>query len=927
MHGSQRHADGTGPGDGRCWSGVLLALLLSTGASAEPNSEQQAESRAPLIVAQDHAWPPFAYLDGNDQPRGLLIDLWRILGEELDRPVEFRLVDWPQSIELVRDGVADVHGGLFFSSERDAFLDFSDELLPLSTAAFTASDLPIPDLDALGNRAIGVVAGSFEKTFMQSERPDLALKTYPNNDAMVEAAVANEVEVFIADYPVGMFLLARHTDPAAFRPLEVLYTKPLRVGVKAGDEALTSGFNRAIAGVSDETLRQIEQRWLRGETREVVPVRLILTILGVSLLGILLAGASFLLLQRRWLRQQVIARTEELRHANEQIEATLRFLRQVTDNVPGIIFSFRRPADGGQDSFTYISDRVTAWFDLTPAQLHQDAAPLIQRIEPTDAGTVARNIDQSARTLALWRGQFRIRFRDGQYRWINAQSMPATQDDGGIVWYGYFAEVQDYKEMEIALLARERQFRLIVENANDIIYTVNAKGLLTYVSPNWTAMLGHAVSEVRGQPLKSFIYIEDQTQFQRFLHEVLSTGERKREIEFRVRHKSGEIRWHMSNAAPIYDDETGETLYLGIGRDITARRIAEQEQRYQFRFQRLVADLSAHLVSYGFGNIDPQINYILRRIGEFFGVDRAYLFRFSPDQKIMTNTHEWCAPEIPSVIEDMQDVSLAEFRWWWRKIAGMVDNEEVAFVRDVEALPEEAAIEREVLRRQQVRSMFGVPVKINQQVIGFFGVDSVTARDWREDQTDLLLVIANLMSGALEKNRLEQEVMSMSITDALTGLPNRRYLETRLTESIKNYSRHGQDFATAILDLDHFKRINDTYGHGTGDHALRRFAAIARSCVRGIDVVARYGGEEFVIVFPDTPLTDARQSVERVLERTRTLTEHDDGLPMTLTVSAGLVMASELKEETLSLQALTAVADARLFRAKNLGRDRMVWDD
>lgn len=804
MHGSQRHADGAGRSRRRCWRGVLLALLLAVGAPAEPDTREGTASREPLIITQDHAWPPFAYLDGNGE-----------------------------------------HGGLFVSEERDTFLDFSDELLPLRTVAFTAPELLIPDLDALDNQAIGLVAGSFEKTFMQSARPDLALRSYSNNDAIVQAAVANEIGAFV----------------------------------------------------------------------------------GVSLIVLLLAAAAFLLSQRRWLRQQVIARTEELHQARDQIRKTLGFMHRVTDNVPGIIFSFRRSADGQGDSFPYISDRVTEWFDLTPEELGLDSAPLLRRIEPRDAEAVARSIDQSAGALSLWRGQFRMRFRDGEYRWINAQSMPEAQDDDSIVWYGHFVEVQDYKRIENALRARERQFRLIVENANDIIYTVNAEGIVTYASPNWTTMLGHPTSEVQGRPLEAFVYSDDQAQWRAFLREVLGKGEKKTDLEFRIRHANGDLRWYMSNAAPIRDDEIGEAVYLGIGRDITPRRIAEQEQRYQLRFQRLVAQISSHFVDFGFGNIDPQIEYLLRNIGEFFEVDRSYLFRFSPDQTTMTNTHEWCAPGISSVSRSMQNVPMEDMAWSWQQITGMVDYGEVVFLRDIEDLPEEAAAERERLRSQQVRSMFGVPVRVNQQVIGFFGVDSVTERDWREDQADLLLVISNLLSSALEKNRLEQEVIDMSVTDPLTGLPNRRYLESRIVEVIEAYSRHDQDFAIAILDLDHFKRINDTYGHVIGDNTLRQFAAILRDCVRITDIVARYGGEEFMVLFPDTSRDAARQSVERVLHQTRSLKERDDDQVITITVSAGLAMGSELAAGNLSFESLTAVADARLFRAKGLGRDRMVWSD
>jgi PAS domain S-box-containing protein len=223
--------------------------------------------------------------------------------------------------------------------------------------------------------------------------------------------------------------------------------------------------------------------------------------------------------------------------------------------------------------------------------LVEDPTLLIKGIEPDDANAIAPSIDESARTLTLRRGQLPTRFRDGGYRWSNAQSMPEAQGVDNIVWYGRFVEVQDYKRIESALRAREHQFRLIVENANDIIYTVNAEGTVTYASPNWTTMLGHATSEVHGRPLEAFVYSDDQPQWRVCLCGVLSRGKKKTNLEFRIRHANGDLRWYKSNAAPIRDDEIRAVVYLGIGRDITSRRIAEQEQRYQLRFQRLVAQI------------------------------------------------------------------------------------------------------------------------------------------------------------------------------------------------------------------------------------------------------------------------------------------------------------------------------------------------
>src|SRR5690242_7089966 len=110
----------------------------------------------------------------------------------------------------------------------------------------------------------------------------------------------------------------------------------------------------------------------------------------------------------------------------------------------------------------------------------------------------------------------------------------------------------------------------------------------------------------------------------------------------------------------------------------------------------------------------------------------------------------------------------------------------------------------------------------------------------------------------------------MSITDALTGLHNRRYMESHLSTLAEQASSRGKPLALMILDIDFFKSINDTYGHDAGDDVLREFATRVRKSIRGIDLACRYGGEEFVIVMPETDMAVAATVAERLRRRVAT---------------------------------------------------------
>jgi diguanylate cyclase (GGDEF)-like protein len=151
-------------------------------------------------------------------------------------------------------------------------------------------------------------------------------------------------------------------------------------------------------------------------------------------------------------------------------------------------------------------------------------------------------------------------------------------------------------------------------------------------------------------------------------------------------------------------------------------------------------------------------------------------------------------------------------------------------------------------------------------------------------------------------------------TDPLTGLMNRRSLEERLRDLTAN----AREYVVAYGDLDHFKQLNDVFGHDAGDQALRLFARVLRDAVRPDDVTARYGGEEFVIVLPDIAVPEARTVVERVRERLATAREGSSIPPFTVSFGIAASRPERTFSETLE------VADAALLDAKATGRDRVV---
>lgn len=192
------------------------------------------------------------------------------------------------------------------------------------------------------------------------------------------------------------------------------------------------------------------------------------------------------------------------------------------------------------------------------------------------------------------------------------------------------------------------------------------------------------------------------------------------------------------------------------------------------------------------------------------------------------------------------------------------------------------------------------------------------------------MIVMSIMGALLEYSRssaqtklmvLASRLEKVSQTDDLTGLPNRRALRERLeTEAVK-MNRSGEDFSLILCDIDHFKFINDNYGHAVGDEALRHLATCFQEIIRRYDLAARWGGEEFLLVLPNTSVTEA----EIVAERIRTgiasrLLCSSTGETIRLTISCGVCSWKEFPE----LDELFKMTDHRLYRAKSGGRNRVV---
>jgi diguanylate cyclase (GGDEF)-like protein/PAS domain S-box-containing protein len=179
----------------------------------------------------------------------------------------------------------------------------------------------------------------------------------------------------------------------------------------------------------------------------------------------------------------------------------------------------------------------------------------------------------------------------------------------------------------------------------------------------------------------------------------------------------------------------------------------------------------------------------------------------------------------------------------------------------------------------------------------------------------------SLMSQIQETNRLQEQLREQALRDPLTGLYNRRYLDATLGRELSRAARDGQPLAVALLDIDHFKKINDSYGHQAGDEVLKALGAMLRAGARGGDIACRWGGEEFMLVLPRMGLDTARARTEQWRTAFGNVVFSLGEDQATVTLSVGIAVYPEHGRDAA---ALIQCADTALYAAKSAGRNRVV---
>ena len=253
-------------------------------------------------------------------------------------------------------------------------------------------------------------------------------------------------------------------------------------------------------------------------------------------------------------------------------------------------------------------------------------------------------------------------------------------------------------------------------------------------------------------------------------------------------------------------------------------------------------------------------------------------------------------------------------------LAGLaIENKHKEYVSDIRQLVMKVLPPQ--FRVEGARSVIAVPLFFEDRLIGVFGMLSKQTEFLDSRQISLVEVMCNQASTSIANAKMHAEIERLATTDGLTGLNNHRIFQQKLTEELKRSERHKAPLSLLLIDIDYFKKVNDTYGHPVGDLVLKGVSKILQHEIRDIDIAARYGGEEFVVILPGTDSISARNIAERLRKEIMAETFTSGGRNLKVTVSIGI---ATVPAEARTKEELIEKTDQALYHAKHNGRNQSV---
>ncbi|MBI5722420.1 MAG: PAS domain-containing protein [Planctomycetes bacterium] len=572
----------------------------------------------------------------------------------------------------------------------------------------------------------------------------------------------------------------------------------------------------------------------------------------------------------------LLGQLSEIEHQATASLASEAKYRALVEQLPGITYT---AALDGRRTIKYVSPSIRQSLGISPQELLDRPDVWHDLIVPDDLGMVMDAVGRCQATVAPLRIEYRMRRRDGRTLWFHDEATIVNDPAGRpALLQGFLLDITERKQAEqqarraAKSLDLERHFLVQILSAVDaIVIILDGNWRIASINPACQRCVGYSQQELAGREFAAALLPAEDAAAADMLPKDVKEGFLPVAREGWWTAKDGARKW-VSWSYNCTSDEAGNLQYvICAGVDLTGQKKIEQELRAsQERYA-----LAIQGANDGLWDWDMRANrmYFSPRWKQMIGCD---------DGQIGGDPREWFSRVLPEDLSDLQD-----------------------------AIDEHLRRSSPYLRHEyRIHSRDDRIIWVLTQGLALFDEQGRPYR-MAGSQTDIT------------RRKLMEEQLRLDATfDMLSGVFNRRWFMENLEISVDSSRRYGHPLSLCLCDIDHFKRINDQFGHRAGDKVLVKFGHLLREEVRVSDIVGRYGGDEFAIIFPHTSAAQAGLCLDRICRRFRSVIfGADSGLTFTCTATFGV---ADFVHGPMTPGELVEHADRVLYHAKQLGRDRVL---
>jgi len=464
--------------------------------------------------------------------------------------------------------------------------------------------------------------------------------------------------------------------------------------------------------------------------------------------------------------------------------------------------------------------------------------------------------------------------------------------DGKPVLFGVSKDISRLK------LSEEKFSKAFHSSAALMALSYTKDGLFLDVNEAFLTMLGFSREEVLGHSSVELDLFVDPQLRDKILPELERIGQ-FRNIEVQVRAKNGAVLDGLFSGDWIFVGDT--PCLLTVMTDITDRKASERKERKAREFAEAMHDIARALNSTL--DLDQVFDRILENVKRVLDCDSANILQFEGTQVRVIRTM------LNQYIGKVFSLSAMPV------LEPVIRNSTPVILSDVREQPGWSSLPA----TEWIKSYMAAPIIVKDEIIGVISLNSATPGFYSENQLERLTAFADQAALAVNNARLYARVAELATTDTLTSLYNRRHFIDLTNREIARAKRYQTPLSAVMFDLDRYKKINDRFGHLTGDRVLIEVANLCRANLRVTDIACRFGGDEFTIVLPDTGLEQATLLAERLRYLISALRIPAGANVIKITSSIGV---ASFEPDRDSLEDLLENADRALYRAKQ-GRNRI----